>query len=248
MTPTRPKYETLLFSLTFFLALFMRFFQLGALPLGDNEAEWALQALGVAQGMRPLLGTQSAYVSLTAVLFFLFEPTNLLARLLPALTGSLLVLVVYLARERLQPLPGLLLAFFLALDPGLVALSRQAGSLMPALAFSMLAWALFSNQRPRLAGVLVGLALLSGPGLWAGVLGLLLAWMVYCVMESGLAQRAQIIKNTGVLRNLVSIRFEDIQPSLIYAGATILLVGSSLFLSPAGLSAWVSSLPIYLSG
>ncbi len=248
MTLTRPKYETLLFSLAFFLALFMRFFQLGVLPLGDNEAEWALQALGLAQGMRPLLGPQPAYVSLTALLFFLFEPANLLARLLPALTGSLLVLVAYLNRERLQPLPGLFLAFFLALDPGLVALSRQAGSLMPALAFTLLAWVLFSEQRPRLAGVLAGLALLSGPGLWAGVFGLLLAWMVYRVIQSGLTQRAQIAKNAGALRNLVSIRFEDVRPSLIYAGATILLVGSFLFLSPAGLSAWVSSLPIYLSG
>ena len=159
MNPSRPKNESLFYFLAFCVALFVRFFQLGALSLGDAEATWALQASGVAQGTRPLLEPQPVYIALTSIWFFLFGETNFLARFLPALAGSLLVLVVYLFRDRLKPIPGMVLALFLALDPGLTALSRQAGSMIPALTFMLLGWAFWSHRQPRLAGVMVGLAL-----------------------------------------------------------------------------------------
>jgi hypothetical protein len=248
MDPSRSKNVTIYYILAFLLALFLRFVQLGALPLGDSEASWALQALGVARGARPLLGPQPAYIVLTGLSFFLFGPTNFLARFLPALAGSLLVLVVYLFRDRFKPVPGLLLAFFLALDPGLVALSRQAGSLMPALTFTLLAWALWYQRRPRLAGVTAGLALLAGPGFWAGALALGLAWAVHRAMEREPGGDRQASKVAGARQRLVNIRFEEIRPALLFAGGTILLGGTLFFLSPAGLSAWVASLPDYLGG
>jgi hypothetical protein len=43
-------------------------------------------------------------------------------------------------------------------------------------------------------------------------------------------------------------RREDLKAALIYGGATILLVGTLFFLSPNGLSAWLSALPDYLRG
>src|SRR5574337_1032391 len=133
--------ETILYILAFVLALAVRLIKLGTLPLTDLEAKWALQALGVAQGAHPALGSQPFYILLTAVLFFVYGGgTNFLARLIPALTGSALVLVPFLFRERLKPRPSLILAFFLALDPGLTALSRQAGSAIMAMAFLLSAW------------------------------------------------------------------------------------------------------------
>jgi hypothetical protein len=245
--PHRNNISTFYF-LAFALAVFMRFIQLGALPLSDSEAEWAIQAYGLVQGTRPLLGPQPLYVMLTSLLFFLFGPTNFLARFLPALGGSLVVLSIYLYRDRFKPLPGLLLAIFLTLDPGLIALSRQAGSLIPALSFTLLTWALWYRGRLRLAGVFAGLALLSGPGLWPGVLGLGLAWAAGHIVEQGSAGngKAQPAEEAG--RDLLRIRFERLRPALLFAGATILLGGTLFFLSPAGLSAWMESLPIYLAG
>ena len=80
------KPESVLFVSAFILAAALRFIQLGALPLSDSEAEWALQALKVSQGMRPTLGPQPIYILPTSALFFLFGASNFLARFVPAVT------------------------------------------------------------------------------------------------------------------------------------------------------------------
>jgi hypothetical protein len=250
------KHESVLYVIAFILAAALRFIQLGALPLSDTEAGWALGALHVAQGAKPLLGSQPIYILPTSALFFLFGDSNFLARFIPALTGSALTLVPYLFRERLKPLPALLLATFLALDPGLVSLSRQAGSLMPALTFVLLAWAFWWNGRPRAAGVFGGLALLAGPSTWAGLLGLGLAWVLRRTMErpssdteddKGAEETASSPKGEAD-QGVEGARREDLKAALTFGAATILL-GSTLFLlSPNGLSAWLDALPVYLGG
>lgn len=175
----RFRYEPLLYVLAFLVALTVRLIQLGAQPLTDTEAKWALQALGVAQGTRPLLGSQPAYVLLTSILFYgLGAGTTFLARLIPAVVGSGLTLVPALFAHRLKPRPAVILAFLLALEPGLVGLSREAGSGILAITFTLLAWGLWENRRPAWAGVFAGLALLSGPFVWAGLLGLLFTWSI----------------------------------------------------------------------
>ena len=65
------KNESVFYGGAFILAATLRFCQLGALPLSDSEATWALQALHVAQGTRPLLGSQPIYILPTSLLFFL---------------------------------------------------------------------------------------------------------------------------------------------------------------------------------
>ena len=126
------RHQTAFYVIAFLLALAVRLIRLGTWTLTDIEAQWALQALGVAQGAHPALGSQPAYVLLTTIVFFFYGGgTNFWARFVPALAGSCLVFVPFLFRERLKPRPSLILAFFLAFDPGLVALSRQAGSADP---------------------------------------------------------------------------------------------------------------------
>ena len=246
------KHESVLYVIAFMLAIALRFIQLGALPLSDTEAEWALQAFHIAQGMRPLLGPQPIYILPTSALFFLFETSNFLARFIPALTGSLLILVPYLFRGRLNPVPSLFLSFFLALDPGLVSLSRQAGSLMPALTFLLLTWAFWWNERPRAAGVFGGLALLSGPAVWAGLLGLGLARVLRRTMETPppSVKGEEIESSAEVEADEGAKKFgnEDLKVALMFGSATILLGGTMFLLSPNGLSAWLSALPVYLSG
>lgn len=242
--------EFWLYALAFLLAVALRFAGLGTLPLSETEATWALQALHLAQGTRPLLGSQTAYLLPTSLLFFIFGTTNFLARFVPALTGSLLAGLPFLFRQRLKRHPGLLLAFFLALDPGLIALSRQAGSPMPALSFTLLAWAFWWKGRPRAAGALAALALLSGPALWPGLLGLGLAW----VLEQ--ATRPRLTASTGgetlpiteATPRQAPTRSSDLQAALVSGSSVILLGGTLLFLAPNGLSAWLASLPDWLSG
>jgi len=244
------KYENSLYVIAFLLAAALRFIQLGALPLSDIEAEWALQAYKVAQGTQPLLGPQPIYILPTSALFYLFGSSNFLARFIPALTGSTLILVSYLFRKRLNPVPGLFLAFFLALDPGLISLSRQAGSLIPALTFLLLTWAFWWNERPREAGVFAGLALLSGSAVWTGLVGLGLAWILRRTMEKPPAAAEDVEQDeTEVAGESVDrIHPDNLKIALVFGGATILLSGTMFFLSPNGLSAWLGALPVYLGG
>ncbi|MGB7873435.1 MAG: hypothetical protein WBL25_03550 [Anaerolineales bacterium] len=244
------KHESVLYGIAFILAAALRFIQLGAHPLSDIEAEWALQAFNVVQGTRPLFGPQPIYILPTSVLFYLFGTSNFLARFIPALAGGAMILVPYLFRRRLRPVPGLLLAFFLALDPGLVSLSRQAGSLIPALTFVLLAWAFWWNERPRAAGVFAGLALLSGSAVWAGLLGLGLAWILRRTMEKPLAsvKDEEQDETTEAGESVDHVRRENLRTALVFGGATILLGGTLFLLSPNGLSAWLNALPVYLGG
>jgi len=248
------KNEPFLYFCAFSLAVILRFSGLGALPLNDTEAGWALQALHLSQGTRPLLGSQIVYIAPTGLLFYLFGASNFLARMLPALTGSLITTLPWLFRARLKPIPGLLLAFFLALDPGLIALSRQAGSLMPALVFTLLAWAFWWRGDPRPAGVLAGLAFLSGPALWAGLIGIGLAWGFHRASESRLfiamngKQTEAALSSTKPGLTKTGLYSQDLRRALLYCGMTILLGGTLFFVAPNGLSAWVTSIADYLRG
>lgn len=232
------RYQTALYFIAFLLALAVRLIRLGTWTLTDLEAQWALQALGVAQGLHPALGSQPAYVLLTSIFFFFYgSATNFLARFVPALAGSFLVFVPFLFRERLKPRPSLILAFFLALDPGLVALSRQAGSPILAVAFLLFAWGFWEQKQSRLAGVFAALALLSGSSLWEGLLGLGLAWAIRQAIEA----RGKTGSASGRERS-------EWLSALWFGIGTLLIGGTLFFLSPNGLSAWLSSLPEYLSG
>ncbi|HNB40965.1 MAG TPA: hypothetical protein PLG52_05670, partial [Anaerolineales bacterium] len=113
------KYEGWLYALAFLVALAVRFIALGALPLTDAEAAPALQALRISQSANPALDPHPFYILSTSLIFLMYGGgTNFLARLIPALIGSLLVLAPRLLDDRLKPRPSLILAFFLALDPG----------------------------------------------------------------------------------------------------------------------------------
>ncbi len=236
----RFRYEPLLYLLAFALALAVRLINLGTAPLSDAESTWALQALGVAQGARPLLGSQPAYVLLTSVLFYLVGGgTNFLARLVPVLAGSALTLAPALFAHRLKPRISVILAFMLALEPGLVGLSREAGSGMLAVSSALLAWGLWENRKAAWAGICAGLALLSGPLLWPGLLGLAITWLISQAFKIGRSAPAD---------ETVSPQPRPWSTALWFGVATLVLGGSLFFLAPNGLSAWASALPDYVAG
>lgn len=232
----RTSTETLFFALAFALAVFLRVLRLGDLPLSDREAAVALQAWQAAQGMHPVLAAQAGYVTLTTALFYLFGSNEFVARLVSALAGSLLVLVPWILRGRLPGRSGLYLAFIFALEPGLLALSRTAGGTMMAVSFTLLAIALWLTRRPVWTGTFAGLALLSGPALVPGLVGLGLA----ALMNGGRFWDA----DAPTERDL---RGDAFRAALVAAGVFI-FAGSMLFLLPRGLGAAFSAVPAYLSG
>ena len=265
MIKFQPTLEHALYALALAIGFGLRFLHLGALPLSDFEADWALQAVHVAQGLKPAIGSNPAFVHLTAVLFYIFGDSNFLARFWPALAGTALILAPWFLRNRFGRIPVLVLAFGLALDPGLVAMSHLAGGPILAITCLVLTGMMWLDGRRRAAGFFAGLALLSGPSIWLGLLGLVLTWAFTSVFRSKLP--AQALENAAgqesgaspiptptdqsVALNLSkarSLRWEEYREALAWGAGTLLVVGSLFILSLKGLPAFVMSFVESLRG
>jgi hypothetical protein len=262
MTHRRFKYEALLYALTFLAALFVRFIQLGGMPLTDAEAAPALQALRISQGENPALSPHPLYILSTSVLFLLFGGgTNFLARLIPALIGGFLVLAPRLFDDRLKPRPSLILAIFLALDPGLVAISRQAASPILAMAFLVFTIGFINKNKPQPAAITAALALLSGPSVWFGLLVFIIAFPISRLLtlrkESEEASNEKREPSDNSPTNFLSSFFFpsssfSLHPSSLRQPPgqafllTFLLAGTLFFTVPGGLGAAFSSIPAFI--
>lgn len=243
MTYRHFKLEGLLYALAFLLALGLRLAQLGAMPLTDAEAAPALQALHIAQGLKTTLSPHPLYILSTSILFFLYGGgTNFLARLIPALAGSALVFAPLLW-ERIKPRPSLILAFFIALDPGLTAISRQVASPILAITFLIFAWGFFSKNKTGLAGVFAALAFLSGPSVWAGLLGLGITWAIM----QGLKSRRSSDDASAAESRVSNIDFrQSVCEATIPFLITFITAGTLFFIAPNGISAALASIPAFI--
>jgi hypothetical protein len=249
MKKSEPTLEHAFYVLALALAFSLRFLHLGALPLSDFEADWALQALRVVQGLRPAIGPNPAYVHLTAILFYIFGASNFLARFWPALAGSSLILAPWLLRNRFGRIPALVLAFGLALDPGLVAMSHLAGGPMLAITCLVLTGLMWLDQRRAAAGLFAGLALLSGPSVWFGLLGLLSALAITSTFGRRIPAKVEgTADGEGAGAGPAPIRWIDLRGSFVWGLGILLIVGSLFILSPKGLSAFVISFLEFLRG
>jgi hypothetical protein len=162
--------------------------------------------------------------------------------------GSTLVFIPYFFREKINPRPALILAFLFAFDPGLVALSRQAGGTILAVTFLLFAWGMWLNRRDIPAGIFAGLALLSGTSLWAGVLAIALTRFFAQRMQSRTNTDQSVIENQQSPVSSLQSPNSNLRSTFISLILTLLFGGTLFFLSPNGLSAWLSSLPEYLAG
>ncbi len=234
MTHRHFKYEGWLYLLAFFIAFGVRIAQLGALPLNDVEAASALQALKISQSENTALNPHPFYILSTAVLFFIYGGgTDFLARFMPALIGSLLVFAPLLFDNRLKPRPSLLLAFFIALDPGMVAISRQAASPIFAISFFIFTLGFINKNKLTLASIFAALTLLSGPSFWLGLLGFIISWMIFQVLnrQSPTSNLQFPIPNSQFTNYLI--------PFIL----TFIAAGTLFLTAPNGLSAAFASLP-----
>ncbi len=227
-----------LFVLAFGLALALRLLRLGELPLNDNEARLALQALDLTRGIKSGMGPLPAYINLTALVFYAVQASNFAARFVPAVFGALLTTIPYGFRDRLHSKPAILLAFLLAIDPGFLGLSRQAGGPTIAICALLLAWSAWRKSNMRAAGIWAGVALLSGPALWPGILGLIVANGLirgFFVRESHTADSTNTAR-----RPLLELA--------AYTAGTYFILGSFFLLASGGLSAGMTGFTAYFSG
>lgn len=224
----------------FVLALAFRLIQLGAVSLNDSEAQLALRALAVARGEQTLFGGVHAYVGLTGLPLFLFSESNFVARLWPAITGALIVFIPVLFSKYIGRWPALMAAFALALSPEMVGLSRIIGSPMMALVFTLLAAGFWLKRNPVLAGISLGLALMSGSSFWVGVVILGISWLISQHLFDLLA--------------IFSLEPGADDPRSqwtrfgISMGVTLVVIGSGFFLAPAGMSGIFSGLFDFIQG
>lgn len=232
---TNYKFDT--YWLIFALGVFVRIWSLGAEPLTDHEATWALQALSVSKGESVSFGAQPAYIFLTGLLFWLLESSNFLSRSLPALAGSMLLLIPYLLRDKLGHTAALLITIGLAIDPGLVSLSRNVGGVSITICCLTFAVYFFGNKRFVLTGLFLGLFLLAGPDMLHGIIILVVTWVLVRLNPA----LQKIIKNT----NIGSLGNSYVTIGFVTVG-TILIIGTILFRYPQGIGAWAASLPFYI--
>lgn len=244
--------EPLLWTVLLILAAAVRLVGLGALPLSADEAAQALAAL---RAVRPGVlspGTVSVpplLFHLNAFLFALFDGSDGLARLVPALCGVGLVLTPLLLRRYLGCWGALGSGLMLALSPTVLAYSRTLDGAVPAAFGVMLllgATARYLDSWrpvwPVLGGLGLALALTAGPAAWGLLAGLILA------LGAGLY----------IWRDQVAWYWPMIRPALgrglAAFGLGLLIFGAGLGFHPAGLAAageqflrWLNANPSALS-
>ena len=148
-----------------------------------------------------------------------------------------------------NPASGLILALFIALDPGLVSLSRQAASPILAVAFLLFAWGYYTQNKASLAGFFAALALLSGPSIWAGLLALGITWAIVQAINSLRSRKSGESLETIAADPTTTdhpLPAFDYRTSIISLVATFLIAGTLFFIVPNGLSAALASIPAYI--
>jgi hypothetical protein len=220
--------EHLFYFLILLLAIALRFAGLGVASLNEFEASAALPAAQLAASAPADLGAQPGYVLLTSLLFGLVGSSEFVARLFPALLGVVLVLLPFFWRDLLGKKAALVFALLLAVDPGLVSISRLASGSMLALAAALLALTAWRYQHAALAGMLAAFAIFSAPLIYVGIGALLLTWA---------SQQISLYLDRPSLR----------KAGLAFLGT--LALGGTLFLSvPQGISGVGQVLSAFLFG
>jgi hypothetical protein len=241
-TPTRRlNFEYSLYIIALSLALLVRLYHLGAAPLSDWEAARALQALTPTQNGNQWVGanlpSQPVYNFLTNLLFELLGSQTFLARFWPAVIGAILVLVPLFFRRELGRQTALILAFGLALDPGLVTVSRLAGGPMLGIVFLLVSLSCIWSGLSVLAGISFGLALLSGPTVLIGLVGFGLMGFIFHLLK---------VPNPHPSRSELS----DFRlfPALIAAALTLIIVGTSFLSFPQSFAGWTATFTEFVRG
>ena len=253
-----------LYLLLVLIAAILRFYALGRQPLQEREAHLGLDAWRFySGGAASIRGHSPLLFNGTVLLYLLFGASDHVARLMPALAGSLMVGLPYLLRSHLGRRGALMSAAILTFSPAFVFFSRQLQGdiIVSACALVLLAGVFGYMERGKafhlylLAGALA-LSLMAGGASYALLLalgGFFLALFFYSrfgggqedsFLSSGDEEQPHPSIPPGVLRS------ESGQAWLKLGGvfaALILVVSTGLFVNLQGLQATLDLVPAWLS-
>ena len=207
------------------VAIIVRIINLGKMPFLADDASLAADALAYAQFEEPELAALSAYTGLTGTLFYIFGHSAVLARLLPVIAGSSLVVAAFLITKRYNLRVAIVFALALALDPFMVSMSRQIFS--PLIALAGIVWTFLFIQRKKyiLAGFFASIAFLGGYYFWVFLIAIVLIWVIGKQLKiEQFADYSSVIKDK---KNLI--------PFLGSFTISLILVSTGFLLRPAGL-------------
>lgn len=222
------------------IAAAYRLILLGQPPLVDAEATMALQALRLSLGSSIVVEQNGVYTLATSGLFSLLGDTNSLARLIPALAGLSLIGLAYAWQEKLGK-ASMALAALVAIDPLLIASSRQVGS--PIISMACLLWFLTMLLQKKPLGALISLilGLMSGGDFYFGLLLAFLAYAVVWVFWPQLGQKASHTLQDGIKAIKTQLRWYE-------AVGLLIVIGAGFFLYPQALSAIASGFISFIKG
>jgi len=177
--------EAALYAALALVALCLRLIGLGDAPLTSDEARQALASWNFVNGKADAFIGSPLLFTANALLFALSGANDALARLVPALAGTALVLVPALWRRELGRLGALVTSALLVVSPSLVFFSRTLDGALLAVTCALVSLAFASRylaeraaRAANLAAILAALALTAAREAWTIVLALVLLLII----------------------------------------------------------------------
>lgn len=226
--------EGALLLLAVLVSLALRLPLLGRLSFTGIELQLSSLALLISRGVTTGGSAVPAYTGLTSLLFYLFEPSNWLARLVPALAGASLIALPFLWRKETGSRFGLILGLVLVIDPVFILFSRSINPGVIALAGLLWSVSFLRIRKPTLAGISLAIGFLSGAAFWNYLILLAITFLI-AMLYFGKVELKDFIESIRI-KTLLS-------PGTIIAFiATTVLLSTSFLLDPTGLGGLGSSL------
>jgi uncharacterized membrane protein YeaQ/YmgE (transglycosylase-associated protein family) len=223
--------ESAIYGLILILAIALRLGGLQIRAMGETEAHQALQAWHLVQGETPGQHYSPLLLSGQALLFALFGASDTIARFLPALVGSALVLLPLALRSYLGRFGALGASLALALSPTLVYDARNSAgaTLLIGATGAFLALWLAHRRRPstrmRYAmSIVAALLLLADPRVIGVSIAAALAWAV----ERLAFKREWRATDQAIPWKTLGLFFS----------VTLVLAATALSINASGLAAW----------
>jgi hypothetical protein len=209
----------LLYSILILVALGLRLVFISEWSLSDKEASLVLSAINEPS---------TIYQVWTSLLFKFFSENEFFARILPVLFGTGLVILPFLLRKYLGDMVSLLMAVGLTFDPGLIAISKQAGPEIMAVV-SLFALLVFLYEKKWIpAGIFLSIGIMSGYQFWVGAISLFLCAGFTLLFKS---KNDEEDTDNDVI-NFLRLLFSSIDwKQLISAFGISLIVGGTLLFS-----------------
>ncbi|MBN1246308.1 MAG: hypothetical protein JXC32_01560 [Anaerolineae bacterium] len=219
------------------LALASRLIGLGTTPLAPSEAGRAVVAWDAARsGTWPDSSESPLLLVGNALLFTIFYPTAWLARLLPALAGTALVVLPFLWRRQIGELGALVASGLLLVSPlSLFAARRVDAAAIAILGAGLLLTLAFGSEAKgatRTAWLAWGLALglTGGPAFYDALIAGVLVWLTLRRLGVSGHPRASLSWRRGVAIGLGAALIISVAGGLRWSGWAGVLDGAATWL------------------